>query len=89
MYDVVVKKFTFAISSPDKFLYFIGIQTFSETERLVGKCASYSRWKWRTTNSELTGAKSVVAADTGRNVVILARFRDRLDVLCETDRNSK
>jgi len=45
MYDVVVKKFTFAISSPDEFLVAILAATFLSMEVAKTICQSGEYWK--------------------------------------------
>jgi len=44
MYDVVVKKFTFAISSPDEFLYLSGL------DRITHQISRYSKHQRRNHN---------------------------------------
>jgi len=42
VYDVVVKKFTFAISSPDEFLYICGVKWTAALKPVNGLAASAS-----------------------------------------------
>jgi len=53
MYDVVVKKFTFAVSSPDEFLFLY--QRKESRRRPVGGrsgCTMYSEWRCPTSERE-------------------------------------
>jgi len=45
MYDVVVKKFTFAISSPDDFLVSIVDTCLSCEDIVLQNCAMVRRWR--------------------------------------------